>query len=74
MKYQLNLRMLILILFILLLVEFCFSHPHHMEFWWQKMKGFFIPFSLVISIAMMFGAKTLGRWFLYKKPDYYDKD
>ncbi|MBN1687604.1 MAG: hypothetical protein JW893_00730 [Candidatus Omnitrophica bacterium] len=56
----------------LVVSEFLFVHEHAV-FWWQKILGNHALIGLLGGIALMFLAKGLGQFFLYRKEDYYDR-
>ncbi len=58
-------------LILLVLLEIFFAHGQHAAFWWQKIKGNHALLGILGGIGMMFFAKGLGQFWLYRKEDYY---
>lgn len=56
-----------------LIGEFAGGHGHHAHYWWSAIPGFFIYFGFFGCILLIFLAKGLGRMFLSKDENYYDK-
>ncbi|EPR33084.1 hypothetical protein dsat_0525 [Alkalidesulfovibrio alkalitolerans DSM 16529] len=44
------------------------------HYWWEAVPGFFAAFGFVGCLALIFGAKTLGKHVVTKDPDYYKED
>ena len=56
-----------------LIMEFTGGHGHHVRHWWTGIPGFFIYFGFFGCVLLILCAKGLGRMFLSKNEDYYDK-
>ena len=49
-------------------------HPEHGHgHWWDSIPGFFIVFGFAGCALLIFLSKALGKAFLNKNEDYYDK-
>lgn len=46
----------------------------HVEFPWSHIPGFFSFFGFLGCLAIIYGAKLLGHYWLQRDEDYYDKD
>lgn len=63
----------LLIIFIILDLLLVSGHIH-IEFPWSHIPGFFSLFGLFGCLAIIYGAKLLGHFWLQRDEDYYDKD
>jgi hypothetical protein len=54
------------------IVELFFIEGHE-EYWWAFTYGFFIIFGFAGCIIIIVFSKFLGKLFLQKREDYYDK-
>ena len=61
-----------LIVFVLLDL-FLAEHGHHI-FPWSGIAGFFSVFGLLGCLLLIGFAKLIGRFWLQRRDDYYDKD
>ena len=61
------------ILVLLLVLEFFMLHPHPPGNWFHDSRGLNIALGVLGGIVMMFFAKGLGEFWLYRKEDYYKK-
>lgn len=72
-KLSMNKKSLLLVLIILLwMAEAVFFRTAHPHFWFQKVSGFQALLGFLGALGLMFGAKALGNYWLYRKEDYYD--
>ncbi|KPK19692.1 MAG: hypothetical protein AMJ70_08705 [Dehalococcoidia bacterium SG8_51_3] len=62
-----------LIIFIILDVSVVTGHAHF-TFPWSHIPGFFSFFGFLGCLAIIYGAKLLGHFWLQRGEDYYDKD
>ena len=62
-----------LIVFIILDVLMVMGHAHF-TFPWSHIPGFFSFFGFFGCLAIIYGAKLLGHFWLQRGEDYYDKD
>ena len=62
-----------LIIFIILDVLVVMGHAHFV-FPWSHIPGFFSLFGFLGCLAIIYGAKLLGHFWLQRGEDYYDKD
>ncbi|HBG46412.1 MAG TPA: hypothetical protein DDW94_05415 [Deltaproteobacteria bacterium] len=46
---------------------------HHVEFFWDEVPGFSAAFGFAAFVVVVVVAKALGRLFLQKDEDYYEK-
>lgn len=51
-----------------------FIHRHHEYFWWDKVTGFSSILGFVSCVIIILGSKWLGKVWLQKEEDYYEKD
>lgn len=58
----------------LLVVWDFFIHRHHEYFWWDKVTGFSSILGFVSCVIIILGSKWLGKVWLQKEEDYYEKD
>ncbi len=69
-------KKIILILGVILaalwLAELFLVHAHATGIWWRDLKGYAIVMGVLGGMLLMFIAKTLGKYWLYRKEDYYD--
>lgn len=63
----------ILIIAIILDVLVVSGHVHFV-FPWSYVPGFFSFFGFLGCLAIIYGAKLLGHYWLQRDEDYYDKD
>ncbi|MCJ7681093.1 MAG: hypothetical protein MUP70_10245 [Candidatus Aminicenantes bacterium] len=56
-----------------LLAGFLNSGAHGPGHWWDSIPGFFIFFGFVGCALLIVFSKALGKAFLLKKEDYYNK-
>ncbi|MBI5598162.1 MAG: hypothetical protein HY890_00315 [Deltaproteobacteria bacterium] len=45
---------------------------HHEEFFWDRIPGFSSAFGLASCVVLIVVSKTIGKFLLEKKEDYYD--
>jgi hypothetical protein len=63
------------ILIIAILLDFLIVSGHvHFAFPWSHIPGFFSFFGFLGCLAIIYGAKLLGHFWLQRGEDYYDKD
>ena len=46
---------------------------HHHGHWWDRIPGFYIIFGFLGCVGLIIAAKILGKKFLFRDEDYYDK-
>ncbi len=46
---------------------------HHLEFPWDRVPGFSSVFGFISCVLIIIVSKALGKLWLQKKEDYYDK-
>ena len=63
----------VLIIFIVLDLLLASGHVH-IEFPWSHVPGFFSLFGFLGCLAIIYGAKLLGHYWLQRGEDYYDKN
>ena len=63
----------ILIVAIILDVLVVSGHVH-VKFPWSNIPGFFSLFGFLGCLAIIYGAKLLGHFWLQRDEDYYDKN
>ena len=56
-----------------LLAGFLHHGGHGHGHWWDSIPGFFIVFGFAGCALLIFFSKSLGKVFLLKKEDYYEK-
>ncbi len=45
---------------------------HHVMFFWDRIPGFNAIYGFISCLIIIVVSKTLGKWWLQKKEDYYD--
>ena len=66
---------IIAVLVLSFLVDFLFlGGQKHSEFFWSHIFGFFALFGFAACILIIVISKCLGRYWLQRKEDYYDRD
>ena len=73
MRKWLIITVAVLIVAIILDVLVVSGHVHFV-FPWSHIPAFFSIFGFIGCLAIIFGAKLLGHFWLQKDEDYYDKD
>lgn len=61
-------------LFVLVMLNLLFLHPHHPHFEAEKIPGFWAVFALVVALLMGRIAKGCAHTFLGKDENFYDKN
>ena len=46
---------------------------HHHGHWWNRIPGFYIFFGFLGCLGLILAAKILGKNFLFRDENYYDK-
>jgi len=61
-------------LLLLIAAEFPWAHSHHDAFGWETFPGVYGFLGFAGGLALMGMAKALGKFWLYRKEDYYRHD
>lgn len=61
-------------LMVVLVIIDVFTHRHHVSFFFDRIPGFSAIFGFVSCVLIIVGSKALGKLWLQKKEDYYDRD
>lgn len=69
-----SLRRALVAIMAVLVVADVFIHRHHEYFLWDKVPGFNAVIGLVACVLIIYLTGALGRFWLQKGEDYYDKD
>ncbi len=72
-KLMANTRRVAYVAMAILVVADFFTHRHHIYFPWDKIPGFSSLYGFISCVVIIVGSKYLGKHWLQKKEDYYDK-
>jgi membrane protein implicated in regulation of membrane protease activity len=59
--------------FVSLVLDFLFRDPLYGKFWWDGLHGFSLIFGLVGFAVIVLVSKVLGKRFVQREEQYYDK-
>lgn len=68
-----DVRLKIFLIFILIATTAA-QVPAEAHYWWEKVPGFFALFGFLGCLAIIFGAKYLGKLLVKRYPDYYGEE
>lgn len=60
-------------LVVLSLLRWWLGHPHHPEYFWHRLRWFDALYGVIGCLGIVLFSKALGKWFLQRPEDYYDR-
>ncbi len=65
-------KLMYITMVILVLLDFVIPR-HHIAFFWDRIPGFNAVYGFVSCILIIVVSKALGKWWLQKDEDYYER-